>query len=128
VDRTSASNHDLKSVLRCRQATSNQKGKIDMPTKEERPEDEAPTTNVKAGFPGVTTSNMPTDAPGAQPTQPPADKDGTQRGQEGPSVSASPGPHTIDDGSEPLPGQPEKDSASSAEEVRVRTESPKTKK
>ena len=91
-----------------------------MPTKEERPE-EVPTTNVKAGFPGVTTTNMPTDAPGAQPTQPPEDKSGTQRGQEGPSDSSRPGPHVIDDGSEPLPGQPMKDSASGEETVQVRT-------
>lgn len=97
-----------------------------MPTKEERPDDEVPATNVKAGFPGVTTANMPNDAPGAQPTQPPADKSGQQRGQEGPSASARPGPQVIDDGSQPLPGQPAKDSASSAEEMRVRVESPKT--
>jgi hypothetical protein len=84
----------------------------------------APATNVKAGFPGVTLSDVSPDHPGAQPSP------STERpeSREGPSASASPGPHVIDDGSQPLPGQPEKDSASSAEEVRVRTESPKTKK
>lgn len=94
-----------------------------MPTKEDttRPEEEAPATNVKAGFPtGVMASQMPADAPGAQPNQPAEDK-------EGPSASAR-GGHTIDDGSEPLPGQPEKDSASSADEVKVVRETTPPKK
>jgi hypothetical protein len=90
-----------------------------MPTKEERPDD-VPTTNVKAGFPGTTTSSVKPDDPGATPAPPPQDKNNPQAGQEGPSASAR-GGHVIDDGSEPLPGQPMKDSASGEETVTVRT-------
>jgi len=88
-----------------------------------------PTTNVKAGFPGTTTSSLKGDEPEAQPTQPPQDPNNPERGREGPSASSAPGAHVIDDGSQPLPGQPEKDSASSANEVKVvRETSPKIKK
>jgi hypothetical protein len=96
-------------------------------TRDERPED-VPTTNVKAGFPGTTSGSLHADDPAGQPTQPPEDKNNPQAGQEGPSASSHPGPHVIDDGSEPLPGQPEKDSASSAKETVVREKTPPTKK
>ena len=99
-----------------------------MPTKDSR-ESEVPTTNVKAGFPGTTLQSIKPDEPGAQPSQPPQDPDNPQAGQEGPSASAR-GGHVIDDGSEPLPGQPPKDSASSANEEKVvrETSKPVTKK
>ena len=97
-----------------------------MPTKDDKkPEEEAPVTNVKAGFPGTTLASVKPEDPGAQPGQ---TVESQRAAQDGPSASSSPGVHVIDDGSQPLPGQPEKDSASNAEETVVRTKSQPVKK
>jgi hypothetical protein len=82
--------------------------------------------NISVDNPGKTTSDVKPDDSGAAPTPlPPAQG---EPGGEGPSASAKPGPHSLDPTAKPLPGQPEPDSASSTEEVTVRTETPKTVK